>query len=545
MKLKLAIAVFGFVVASVVNVGEAATVIDLNEQSSVILKSFLPGNQRLAGSTPEVKITETSRSVDFNKTTHIRVMQTYSGLPVMGSEAIIHLPKDVKPSLNAAVDGRYANKVSMNGVIYRNMQADLKQTPAFVFNQSQADKALTAAIQQFRTSASAPFTISESKSTLQIYMDEQAKAHYVFVTSFIAHFAQGMPAIPTAILDAVTLTTYESWNDLKSANKIVAGGGIGGNGNMGKIIYDGDTDHRSALEFERDDVTSTCYLRNASVILRDARTNKVPSFRCEQPDASHNNVYWNTLNDEMNGGYSPNNDGIYSDKIVLEMYQKWFGIPMLVKNGKPMQVTFKVHNQTEKQNAYYLRGEMVFGEGDDESYPVVAPSVVAHEMSHGFTEQHSNLTYTRQSGGINESFSDMADKAVEFYAEGKNNWEIDPELLKEGGRILRYMDQPTKSCGNKSPGDDCPIEHFKDYNPSIDVHDLSGVYNKVFYLIASKWDTHKAFEVMTQANMNYWTARATFSTAACGVIKATRDYQYDEQTVRDAMQVVGVTIKKC
>ncbi len=100
------------------------------------------------------------------------------------------------------------------------------------------------------------------------------------------------------------------------------------------------------------------------------------------------------------------------------------------------------------------------------------------------------------------------------------------------------MDEPTKDCDGREPGDACSIDNFKDYNSNIDVHHSSGIFNKAFTLISAKWNTRKAFEVMTQANVNYWTSSATFASAACGVIKATRDYKYDENTVRDAFTAV-------
>jgi Zn-dependent metalloprotease len=141
----------------------------------------------------------------------------------------------------------------------------------------------------------------------------------------------------------------------------------------------------------------------------------------------------------------------------------------------------------------------------------------------------------------------MADKAVEFKVYGKNNWQIDPELLKEGGRLLRWMDDPTQDCNGRKPGDKCSIAHMQDYYEGLNVHFSSGVFNKAFYLLANSagWDTKKAFEVMTQANMHYWTATTTFSQAACGVIKATQDYKYDVKNVVNAMNEVGVDTSKC
>lgn len=510
----------------------AATPVNLSDQPASILSTFQskPSVMGMA----QASMVETSRNVDFNHTTHIRVRQTYAGYPVWGSDAVIH-----KPASRA--------NTTMNGIFYRDLALDLKQLPAFARSKAQAEQASKAAISAYSDKFGAPASVTRLQSHLMVYIDNTSTAHWAYQVRFMTNEHHGMPSMPIFILDAATFKVLATWNDLKTAMEVVNGGGVGGNPTMGKQTYDGLSGHRPILKFSRDAASNLCYLKNDTVTILDARSNENPSFKCDTPDASHNNVYWNTLDDENNEGYSPNNDGVYSDTIVRQMYWDWFKVNMLEKNGKPQHVTFHVHDPAEGQNAYYVDGEMTFGEGDNESYPVVAPSVVAHEMSHGFTEQHSNLVYDAQSGGLNEAFSDMADKAVEYYVEGKNNWNIDPELLKPNGRLLRYMDDPTKDCDGGTPGVFCSIDNMKQYNSNIDVHYSSGIFNKAFTLIAGSdnWNTHKAFEVMVQANMNYWTANTTFSEAACGVIKATRDYKYDEKAIINAMKVVGVDTKKC
>lgn len=521
----------------------AAEAIDLRHQPYARLQGFMtPGKGLVAGQSQSL-IKEIDSSTDFNQTRHVRVRQEFAGYPVWGSDAVVHIKAQTGRGLKSMVNP----EVTMNGVIYDKLQADLAGTPQFVFTPEQAKKILAFAIRDYTDRIAEKFTTSQHQTQLMVYVDEEDKAHWAYQVSFLtSRIKHNIPARPVYIVDAVTPKVYRQWNNIKTRIK-VAGGGIGGNPTMGKKIYDGLNGDMPALTFERDEKSSMCYLRNDSVIIKDVSNNEaIPMFKCESPDSKHNKIYWNTLNDTNNGGYSPDDDGIYSDMIVRDMYQKWFNIPMLRgKNGKPMRVTFHVHDPEQEQNAYYDNGEMVFGDGDDESYPVVAPSVVAHEMSHGFTEQHSNLIYDGQSGGINESFSDMADKAVEYFQYGKNNWELDPELLKEGGKIMRYMDEPTKDCRDSYPGQDCSISHTKDYDRRLNVHFSSGIFNKAFYLIATKWDTKKAFEVMTQANMHYWTADTTFEQAACGVIHATKDYGYDVQTVRDAMHQVGVDTSSC
>ena len=524
MKVNVTACLAGVFLLMTAEMSVAAEVIDLSHQPLSFLQTLQP----------ETVVKELSKKVDFNRTTHTRVYQTYAGYPVWGSDAIFHANAELKMN-------------DMNGIFYRGLKQDLANTPHYVFTAAQATKALKAAVQHTRQRVSEKFTTTDEQTKLVVYVDHLKQAHWAFEVKFKTSRIKGLPAIPITLIDAVTLEVYEYWNDLKTtSSELVDGGGVGGNGRIGRVIYDGLRNNRPVLNITRDPVRKLCFLKNEMVIIKDQRTGRVPTFKCAKRSTAHNNVYWNSKDDAANGAFSPMNDALYSDQVVLDMYVKWLGVPMLVRNGKPWRVTFRVHDQDEKQNAYYNEGEMVFGEGDDESYPIVAPGVVAHEMSHGFTEQQSGLKYRGQSGGINESFSDMADKAVEYFMYGENNWDIDPELLKEGGHMLRYMDEPTKDCRpTNEPGVSCSISHVSDYNSDTNVHFSSGIFNKAFVLMAKKWNTRQAFEVMAQANMYYWTPSATFAHAACGVIKAARDYRYDEKVVRDAMKVVGVSTKTC
>jgi Zn-dependent metalloprotease len=181
---------------------------------------------------------------------------------------------------------------------------------------------------------------------------------------------------------------------------------------------------------------------------------------------------------------------------------------------------------------------MYFGDGLSMFYPLTSLGVGAHEVSHGFTSQHSQLVYQHQSGGLNESFSDMAAQAAEFYSTGRNSWSLGEDIIKGAG-VLRYMDEPTK--------DGRSISHIKNYSDGLDVHFTSGIFNKAFYLLgtSSNWDTRKAFDVMVKANMHYWTSTTSFADAACGVMKATQDYKNDTETVVQAMNAVGIATDRC
>jgi pseudolysin/vibriolysin len=79
--------------------------------------------------------------------------------------------------------------------------------------------------------------------------------------------------------------------------------------------------------------------------------------------------------------------------------------------------------------------------------------------------------------------------------------------------------------------------------PGLDVHYSSGVYNKAFYLLATKpeWNTKKAFDVFVLANRAYWTPNVKFNAGACGVEKAANDLSYNVADVTDAFLQVGVS----
>ena len=90
---------------------------------------------------------------------------------------------------------------------------------------------------------------------------------------------------------------------------------------------------------------------------------------------------------------------------------------------------------------------MTYGDGDGTSFgPLTSLDVAGHEMSHGVTENTASLTYSGESGGLNESTSDIFGTMVEFYAgnaDDPGDYLIGEEfdLAKHAG--FRRMDKPS------------------------------------------------------------------------------------------------------
>ena len=230
----------------------------------------------------------------------------------------------------------------------------------------------------------------------------------------------------------------------------------------------------------------------------------------------------------INGAYSPLNDAHYFGGVVYEMYDQWYNTAPLT-----FQLKMKVHYSNNYENAFWDGSSMTFGDGQNYFYPLVSLDVVSHEVSHGFTDQNSDLVYSGQSGGINEAFSDIAGEAAEFFMLGSNDFKVGATIFKGSG-ALRYMYNP--------PLDGRSVGHANDFSSGMDVHYSSGIFNKAFYLLAntSGWDVRKGFEVFLRANQNYWTSTTDFEQGCLGVRDAANDAGYSTDDVEAAFAQVGL-----
>jgi pseudolysin len=524
----------------------AARAVDLRHQPQTFMHS-MSAMAVAADNTAQPAFKIISSNVDKNHTTHTRIQQTYQGYNVWGGAAVMHVPNSDKVTNVTALHQMVSMpRTTMTGTIYEDLAADLHEAPSYIFGAPQADKALQQAIQLYEQQTATKNPVTQTKTTLQVYVDENNKAHWAYLVSFKFAAKTGMPARPVFIMDATTFNVYQQWNDVKTLSDVEAGG-YGGNDKMGRMVYDGVKNDFPKLTMERNNLTKTCYVENDEVTVEDRRkSDSIVNFKCIAPDSAHQE-YWDDSKDEVNGAFSPSNDALYAGKMVKALYQDWYQVPVLVDmSGDPMMLIMRVHEYMD--NAYWDGEQMTFGDGISDFYPLVSLGVAAHEISHGFTAQHAGLFGNGPAGGLNEAFSDMAAQALEFYATKHNSWQIGGEITKAPDSVLRYMDEPTKDCepGNL-PGVGCSISNAKDYYGKLDVHYSCGVFNKFFYLLATSngWDVKKAFDVMVQANINYWTYNTSFISAACDVVTSAGDLGYDAKAVNQAAAAVGLDTTKC
>jgi len=219
-------------------------------------------------------------------------------------------------------------------------------------------------------------------------------------------------------------------------------------------------------------------------------------------------------------------------------------------DGNNTATYIAVHVNTAYDNAYYSDSCKCMFIGDGGSYfnNLGSIDVIGHEMGHGITAATSNLTYRGESGGLNESSSDISGEAVEAYARAGgtgttlpvpsgNDWMMGKEISKNG-QPLRWMYKPSKD--GKSP------DAWKSTIKRLDVHYSSGPNNRMFYFLAmgssatvgsdtySQYLTQqpkamtgigidKAYRIWFRANTTKFTSSTNYADARLKVLAAAQE----------------------
>lgn len=150
--------------------------------------------------------------------------------------------------------------------------------------------------------------------------------------------------------------------------------------------------------------------------------------------------------------------------------------------GNGTGVPSRVHYGNNYVNAFWDGSQMTYGDGSGNARPLVALDVAGHEMSHGVTENvvPGGLTYSGESGGLNEATSDIFGTMVEFYANttaDPGDYQIGEKININGnGTPLRYMYNPALDGSS----DSCWSTSTK----NKDVHYSSGPANHFFFNLA-------------------------------------------------------------
>ncbi|WP_305783274.1 M4 family metallopeptidase [Symbioplanes lichenis] len=173
-------------------------------------------------------------------------------------------------------------------------------------------------------------------------------------------------------------------------------------------------------------------------------------------------------------------DAHFGAAVTFDYFKNVHGRNGIFGDGRG--VPSRVHYGNAYVNAFWDGAQMTYGDGTGNAQPLVALDVAGHEMSHGVTENvvPGDLTYSGESGGLNEATSDIFGSMVEFYAnstEDAGDYDIGEKIDINGDSTpLRYMYNP--ALDGASHG--CWATNTR----NVDVHYSSGVANHFFFDLA-------------------------------------------------------------
>ncbi len=185
-------------------------------------------------------------------------------------------------------------------------------------------------------------------------------------------------------------------------------------------------------------------------------------------------------------------DAHWGAEVVYDYWLNEQGRNSYNNSGAPLNSY--VHYLVNYNNAFWNGSQMVYGDGSglpSGFLPLTSLDVCAHEIGHGVCQFTANLAYNKESGAMNEGFSDIWAAVIEDYgdphetdAKAKSMWKIGEEI---GTSPIRRMDTPNIRFQPDTYGGTywvsvvgCTPSSGNDY---CGVHTNSGVLNHWFYLL--------------------------------------------------------------
>lgn len=431
---------------------------------------------------------------------HYRTQYFVDGIPVYGSEMMVHVDKD-------------GNVYALNGeaeptVKVKNFKSEVKLSSANAA--AVAEKAIDVQLD------------NSIEPTAELYLYEVEKEYkpvYIVNISFIDPY----PAYWHIYVDAKTGKVIKKNNEVR---------------------YDGPT---TGSGVGVDGVTKTLntYLSSGSYYLYD--TTKAMSGIIKTYTANNGTSLPGSYVTDADNNFNASTqeagvDAHYYAGLTYDYYYNTHGRNSYDNNGSDIIST--VHYDSNYNNAFWNGSQMVYGDGDGSTFIELSGGldIIAHELTHAVTEYSANLEYHNQSGALNESFSDVFGVLVEG---DTNDWLIGEDIYTPGtpGDALRSMSNP-ELYNQPAHMDDyynSPDTYYGDWGG---VHTNSGIPNKAFYLVATDIGFAKSGDIYYRALTQYLTSTSEFVDARAALEQCAIDLygQGAELTaIEDAFDAVGIT----
>ncbi|MFE1174316.1 M4 family metallopeptidase [Streptomyces sp. NPDC058773] len=435
---------------------------------------------------------------DADGTTHTRYDRTYDGLPVLGGDLIVHTAK------GGAV--KSTTKSTEKSVKVASTTAKIAPTAAAKSAQGTAVKSLSAK----KADAQAPKKVVWAASGTPVLA-------YDTVVNGVKK--DGTPSRMHVITDANSGKKLFQYDEIRTGK--------------------GESEYSGSVELGTTKSGSGYTLTD-----KDRGDHKTTNL--ENSESGDGKAF--TDEDDKWGTGKPDDpqtaavDAHYGAAVTWDYYKKVHGRSGIKGDGKG--ASSRVHYGKSYVNAFWDDSCfcMTYGDGEGDKKPLTALDVAAHEMSHGVTSATANLTYSGESGGLNEGTSDIFGTSAEFFAKSEKDpgdYLIGEKIDINGdGKPLRYMDKPSKDGQSQ--------DNWDSKTGDLDPHYSSGVANHFFYLLSEgsgakeiggvKYDSptadgkkvegigrDKAEKIWFKALTEYMTSNTDYKAAREATVKAATD----------------------
>lgn len=455
--------------------------------------------QRAIGSPDEFQIQKVE--IDDLQMAHTRVRQTVGGVPVWEGEALVHLKSD--GSLFAVTDDLKVGLAVNTNPNFSQKEALRFAASAYTGRAKQTDSPII---------------------DLYVYRGED-RDHLAYRVETPRIDGSDATAVPVVFIDAHTGAKLLEYDNLQTGS--------------GASLYSG------TVSINTSSVGSTYYMED---LTRKQGTFNMNSTGNETTGAGGTASRYTDTDDVWNSTIQRAGvDAHYGAAKTYDYYLNVHGRNGIDGSGGPgvttaaaasgtSLITSRVHFGTSGRynNAFWYNNRMSYGDGDGTTFtPLTTIDICGHEMTHGVTERTANLTYSNESGALNEATSDILGSMVELYADGGtvsgDTWKIGEDAYTPGtaGDALRRMDNPN------AVGD--PDHYTLRYTGTADsggVHTNSSIANHAFYLIANggtnrvsgvtvpSIGTGDAARVWYRALTSYMTSSTNFAGARAATLNA-------------------------
>lgn len=191
---------------------------------------------------------------------------------------------------------------------------------------------------------------------------------------------------------------------------------------------------------------------------------------------------WNNVNTSLDQ-YAT--DAHWGAEKTVDYFWTKFGRKSIDDNN--FAIKSYVHYSRNYFNAFWDGSRMTYGDGSSTNgnKPLTALDVCGHEITHGLTSFTANLAYQKESGALNEGFSDIFGNSIELWARPSNaSWKLGEDfnyVIRDMANPNSYS-QPDTYQGTYWKTTICTPSSTNDY---CGVHTNSGVLNFWYYLLAS------------------------------------------------------------